>query len=463
MPTYPFREVIPTDQLLLDQENPRLPEIAESQREAIHAMAKMQGNQMVELAKDIIEYGINPQKRLIVVPTDDEPIKYVVLDGNRRLSTIRVLETPEIITDQLNKSDLKKIKELAKKYHKDSIESFDCMVYKNRASSKVEHWINLEHRGQNKGRGTVEWNGQVSAAYDERRGKKSPALQVLRLLQIHNLLSAETSDRIDKGRFPVTTLDRILKTRYVQQKLGISKKKGNIMTKHRASDILAGLAKVTNDIGERKITVSDLKSETDRINYINNLPASVVPDPSTAIESEVPLDQINGRDDNSNGSDDGQGGKKRQRGGRRKKERTTVIGKKSALVIPHNRLNQIYVELKRLNCNDFENAAGAMLRVFIELSMDHFIDQKLNWSKMQKENSVLQSKMLGIIKYFESNSLLTKQELAGFKNASNKNSIIGPTYKTLHEYIHNYHITPVPTDLRNMWDSIEPVFKKIWS
>jgi len=71
--------------LQLDPENYRTgPQ--PGQHEAIQAMIDEQGEKIVELAEDVLSNGLSPIELLAVCPTDD-PGKFRVVEGNRRLWT----------------------------------------------------------------------------------------------------------------------------------------------------------------------------------------------------------------------------------------------------------------------------------------------------------------------------------------------------------------------------------------
>ena len=77
--------------LLIDTENPRLPQPNVGQRDALRALAEHQKGKLVALAKDIVAYGMNPTELSIVMPFNDELRRYVVLEGNRRLAALKAL------------------------------------------------------------------------------------------------------------------------------------------------------------------------------------------------------------------------------------------------------------------------------------------------------------------------------------------------------------------------------------
>ena len=80
------------DDLELDLQNPRIP-TAPDQREAMARIIGEQGAKLANLAADIIESGLNPMDRLLVVGGENGSGKYTVLEGNRRLVALKVLNT----------------------------------------------------------------------------------------------------------------------------------------------------------------------------------------------------------------------------------------------------------------------------------------------------------------------------------------------------------------------------------
>jgi hypothetical protein len=91
-----LRLLSPAD-LLINPANPRLPTPNLGQREALRELAKHLGRQLLALSADIVNHGLNPSDLPIVMPTGDDTKRYLVLEGNRRLAALRILENPEII------------------------------------------------------------------------------------------------------------------------------------------------------------------------------------------------------------------------------------------------------------------------------------------------------------------------------------------------------------------------------
>ena len=88
------------DQLLLDMENPRLPRSIEHAEEPIFKYLARETS-IEELMKAIGENNFFPGEPLIVCPNLENPDKYTVIEGNRRLTALRLLENPTLISPEI--------------------------------------------------------------------------------------------------------------------------------------------------------------------------------------------------------------------------------------------------------------------------------------------------------------------------------------------------------------------------
>ena len=170
--------------LLLDLKNPRLATEPKSQRAAIRALAKHQGSRLVALASDIVEHGLDPSELFIVVEIRKGQFKgrFRVIDGNRRLTALKVLENPNLVDGAVSGSAFRALKELRKSYDPGVNEVVLCILVDSRA--EAGHWIELKHTGYQEA-GPLRWRpdeGQRFRAAS--RGELPPAeTQALNFLQ----------------------------------------------------------------------------------------------------------------------------------------------------------------------------------------------------------------------------------------------------------------------------------------
>lgn len=190
--------------ILLDESNPRFPPV-ESQREAIHAMLDEQEDKIGVLAEDIYRNGLNPSSRLIIFV---ENKKFIDGDGNRRLTALKLLETPEIADPFPRLKN--KVTELLKQ--KGSIPSeVACVIFKHRNDARI--WIENNHDGEQDGKGQIRWTPEQK---DRFRGKPSIGLAALDFL-------AEGKDvtDFDRSQIKKSTLDRLLSYKDTKSTLSI--------------------------------------------------------------------------------------------------------------------------------------------------------------------------------------------------------------------------------------------------
>lgn len=194
----------------LDQENPRFPPV-NTQREAIDAMLADQGEKIATLALDIYQNGLNPSSKLILFKDGSH---FVDSDGNRRLTALKILETPSL-ADAFPKLR-KRIDAILKRSGAVPTE-VGCVVFGDRNTAR--HWISINHGGAQDGRGHIDWNPEQKDRFER---KPSIGLEALDLLTHKGLI---TSD--DKARVNKSTLDRLLSYKEVKSYLSISKKGGH--------------------------------------------------------------------------------------------------------------------------------------------------------------------------------------------------------------------------------------------
>ena len=89
--------------------------------------------------------------------------RYVVLEGNRRLTALKALENPEFLDGVVPKGVLTEVRHLSKKYHDAPLDSIQCLVVKGQ--DEARHWIELRHTGENEGAGIVRWGSDDAARY----------------------------------------------------------------------------------------------------------------------------------------------------------------------------------------------------------------------------------------------------------------------------------------------------------
>ena len=211
------------------------------------------------------------------------------------------------------------------------------------------------------------------------------------------------------------------------------------------------LMHVIKDLAGKKIKVADIYTEQDRAAYAAKLPQGVAVKPTIPSGQGTPAS-----------ASVGDVGAKKSSKAKTPKKRDRLIPSDCVLNIPPGRISDIEVELRRkLSLDNHANAISVLFRVFVELSVDGYIndeqptgvtaDDKLR-KKIEKVASDLQAK-----------KKLNQQQARAIRAANLEHSFLAPGVATMHDYVHNEYVFPAPTDLRQHWNSLQPFMKAIWT
>ena len=440
------------DQILLDLENPRN-DITESQRTAIGAMIDEQADKLVNLAKHISENGISPSKLPIVTPHPTEKNKFIALDGNRRITAIKILAEPELANLSKNSAVAKQLKAI--KFDIKKLRKISCAVYESRTEALP--WVKLEHTGENLGVGMVRWDAQSVARFNERFDSSSPALQVLEFVKSHAGLDAKTVANLKNVK--ITNLDRLMADPKVRDFVGIEIEKGVVSAKLEKSEITKGLKKIVSDLANNKINVNTIRKKEDRENYLEKFSTSDIPSRKKVASSPWLLEDGSPSSVSSKATLGGSS-KSSIRSKPLSINRKTLIPSSCILKIDAPRINSIYRELKRLELSQYVNACAVLFRVFFEVSLDHYIKQKKLTGVT--DDSKLTQKVDHVANDLEQKGVLKKNELKAPRGSiTNKHSVL--SVDTMHAYVHNKNYSPIEKDLKVSWDNIQQFMEALWN
>lgn len=466
-------KTLKVDELRLDLKNPRIAE-ASSQRDALQKIIDDQDVKLAALAENIIESGgLNPMDRLLIIASPDEAGKFIVIEGNRRLAAIKVLQNPAVLTGLgVRQSVQKRLEAAAAVFDIKTVEPLDCYEVAARADGAV--WIQQRHTGENGGQGIVNWGGVATRRF---RGT-DPALQALDFVLQHGDLTDDEKAEVQNG-FPITTLDRLLSTPAVRDAIGVEIRSGSLLTGLPLEEVIRPLLRIVRDLAFGGMTVTKLKLQHQMVEYVNGL-GSDLPDLSKLPTATKRLDELTltasgggtggGAGGGSSGGGSAAGGGSSGSGSSGRKPRVqprrALIPRQCSLRVTTSKVAEIENELRKLPLADYRHAISVLLRVFLELSVDHYLTAngidlqvvqpsgKKVWKEMSKKVEEAADHMIA--------NSTPRKDLDGIRNGiNNKNS---PLFKdTLHNYVHNRFYSPTEADLTTAWDNAQPFFERLWA
>ena len=143
------------DDLLLDQENPRLG-ASSSQSEALAGIVTLSPDYFRNLMASIRDDGLDPGDSLYVVRSQDNYEDFIVLEGNRRLSALKVLNNPDLLAGtDLAESVTKPLVREATGFERSGVEPIRCVRFDDR--EEANDWIRRRHTGVAGGEGRIRW------------------------------------------------------------------------------------------------------------------------------------------------------------------------------------------------------------------------------------------------------------------------------------------------------------------
>jgi hypothetical protein len=150
----PIENRIEIDFLHLDPQNPRLPEEVQGKPEFDILQVLYRDFDLEELAYSITENGYFAEEPIVVVDESrkNKP-KFIVVEGNRRISTIKIL----LSTDLRKKLDVRNWPEASKKI-KDHIKKIPAIVYPSR--KQMLPYLGVRHIA-----GIKKWESYAKARY----------------------------------------------------------------------------------------------------------------------------------------------------------------------------------------------------------------------------------------------------------------------------------------------------------
>lgn len=447
---------IAVSNLFLDLENPRLAEGQQNQLETLRAMLTAEGPKTLALTESIANEGLSPMERLLVMPAEQDANRFVVLEGNRRLTALKILAAPALADGVLTPAQRQRLQKWSAEYRKrGEVERVECVIFTTR--EEANPWIERRHRGDQGGVGIVRWGATEAARFDARRsGKRRPELQVLDYVARHAGLDTATREKLHD--VSITNLDRLVADKAVRDKLGLQiDDEGRVLSQYPEKETLKGLVRIIQDLARDKIKVANIYTAKDRQKYLGTFKSSELPTASKALANPSPLIGNGG-----SGTQPSGGGVPTKKAVPSPKPRRTLIPATCKLNVTVARLRNIYRELRKLKLEDYPNAVAVLLRVFVELSVDEVIEKGTLMTEQQLHGSKLRDKLTKVADHLKAAGHLTEKQAKAVKKAAVDQHLLVSSVTTFHQYVHNQHFSASPTDLRAAWDNLQSFFEAVW-
>jgi hypothetical protein len=139
-----------------------------------------------------------------------------------------------------------------------------------------------------------------------------------------------------------------------------------------------------------------------------------------------------------------------------------IPAKTTQLNVAPPRINGIYNELLTINAEQYPNACSILLRVFIELSIDHVIDEKNLMSESDMRSKPLAKRLKTVAAHLKQTRKISAKLTTAVEGVADGPSVLAPGVPTFNQYVHNKYVFPKPSELYAAWDELSPFMEKVW-
>jgi hypothetical protein len=463
---WPIKRIAVTS-LLLDTENPRLPQSggALPQRQIVDELVTH--DDVYELAKNIAGLGYFPTEILLGVHDNDQ---IVIIEGNRRLTALKLLINPELAPQ----AHLEKFRRLAEKVATAMIAKVQVTIAPSREAATP---ILL---ARHTARQIQAWERPMQARFYRQlleRGLTPDDLVQsygVTIGQIQDWIRADHVYRLacsldfpddvkakvtNNREFPLTTLERLVASQPVREFLMLKPDpKEVLVSTAKPKDFLKAFRQIVSDVADGSID-SRAANDADNISkYVKTL-YGIKPSArsrgkfslkSHLSQTEQPAFSVSTA----------------SRVRRTSAKSPSVLPKSLKCFCPDARVDDIFHELRRLRVDKNPNASSVLLRILLEFSVSYYLDTTKHIDTLlekhrRKDNKApdwypslrhLMDHLLGIEIGLQPLELKALRKFVQTKNEAN-------TLDSLDGFIHNRKIEPNESELRAIVKLIDPLLR----
>ena len=468
-------EKIAIKDLVMWHENARFPEEYhnENEKKLIDYFLNDEKFGIDHLAHEIVNDLDIPQfEPLLVLRLQN---KNIVMEGNRRLAVYKLLSDYSL-TDKL------KFQKLFLELNKKANITDDFVLFANVVEDvdSANRYIDRKH---NKSNNEISWTSTERSNFAVRR-KKGASKDTFRVAMSKEVKCLDLPEEIKftvLGKGYETIFWRIVENSSTRMKLGYMIS-GDGSLKISDSDTFKKLLKLIvynvwngEEFDGTRVNTRSLNKSTEIEDYSNRLTLEKAGKVSGVIESQrIVTPTLLGENKITKPS--------RSRSNSLPQNRKYLIT--SSIYIANPRINNIYNELRsKLVVDEAPNAVAVLFRVFMECSVDYYIENK----KISISDNKLAGKILKSVNFLEEekyqnyiksqnvifpsddekkkNLEKTIREKLKYKEirkvaTKDNNSILSCT--TFHDFVHDHKISPIASELKTHWTNLEDFFSDLW-
>jgi len=420
--------------LMIDESNPRSPRVKD-QEEAIDQMLRKYESKIRKIARHISDYGLNPSTVPIVFRTSEG--KYIVKDGNRRITAIKCMMYPEKVK---NNPGLKKyLSDLGGKLDRADFQLIACRVSDD--EEEINRWVEVNHQGEQGGIGQTRWNTMSRYRHLKSMGVPQPTLDLFDHLQ-KNL-----SYDFDEDTFNITTFERLIESTAFRKAMGMDVTEKEIVFDRPEEEWIRDFEVILNDMTSDKGTEDHITSRT--IDKTENIEEYIRSKRAKGYfeKADEPTETVIAIDRTERIPEKGS---RRKRIGRPQK--TTLIAAECDIYFPKTRMNDLFRDLKELDLKKYSNSVSTIFRTFIEIVTKYYYECMAKpFGHAEDRHVKFPDRVKAILEHLrKSNAIKDDVRKAVELTLNNSKELL----QEFAEFGHNYEYNPTPESLMTTWNSL---------
>lgn len=330
--------------LIINPDNDRF-ESVENEKQAIDIMLTKLGDKIYYIAIHILENGLSP-KPFYVMPSKKSNKKFLVKEGNRRTTALKLMANPKLIDSKKHASLKNRFFKLHERFMETPIRKIMCYIYDD--VEEADKWVRLEHTGEQNGVGIVEWKPEQVQRFDIKHGKnKSVEIQAIDFIRTSPFVQEEVKRASENIK--LTNFARLLGDKSVREILGLKYINSKLSSNLEEEEIAKALGQIILDLSDKDFKVSSIYNAKQRKDYIQGL-GEKLPDKNKTIGEvwrlDNPLEQIPNLEEEDNTAKN-EGSDLHSKGHLKKSiptQRKTLIPNNCIIRISNPKANKIYDE-----------------------------------------------------------------------------------------------------------------------
>lgn len=449
------------DELLLDEDNPRLGSVG-NQSEALEALIRLNPDHFRNMMLSISENGLDPGDRLYVIEAGRGG-DYIVLDGNRRLSALKVLSGPDVLNGTGASVAMKKpLFDVASGFDVDEFGQVRCVCFDDR--EEAEEWIFRRHTGDMKGEGRINWGPTEIQRFT---GDRS----VLDVIDFVGRNANFTDDEWESTKSTIVSkkssiIGRLLESAAGRNHIGISTfKYSDGQKRPRLSRdpkwAVSVLKKIIEDVRDGIVDSRSHNTASQIEDYFNSLPKELQQGKKVAPKAfkNISIKSSPRSPEKSTKPES------RTRGA--PSVRKTLAPRRSPFQDPPSEKGKrLLLEATLIDANRLTISAAALLRAFVELAVNDYMDAKRMPKRYKGKNGKmldlsLSRKATLVMQQIINDGSASEADMRGFRN-NVVNNMAPSSIQSLNGFVHNPYQIPTPEAVRACWDCCVPVFQAVY-